>query len=331
MTFIIAEVGVNHNGSIDIAKQLVDLAKDAGANAVKFQTFKTDKLVSKDAKKASYQENGTDETQGEMLQKYELTYDQFREIKEYCDSIDIEFISTPFDNESVDLLNSLDVGYFKIGSGDLTNYPLLRKVAETNKRIILSTGMSDVKEVKDALDFIDLCGYNNTLFILHCVSCYPTKLEDTNLLCLEELSSLSPYVGFSDHTTGWLASVVAVSCGATVIEKHFTLDKNMEGPDHKASLDGPELCEFIKMIRDTEKALGTGVKSCRKDEIEVKKVARRSLAFNRDMKKGDTITYSDLIGLRPYTGICCSKYMNYVGKVLKRDVKENEFLLITDI
>lgn len=331
MTFIIAEVGVNHNGSVEIAKQLIDLAKDAGANAVKFQTFKTNKLVSKGAEKAEYQKNSSNETQEEMLKKYELTYNQFREIKNYCDKVDIEFISTPFDADSVALLVDLDVGYFKIGSGDLTNYPLLRKVADTNKRIILSTGMSDIKDVKGALNFLDLCGFTNTIFILHCVSSYPTKLEDTNLLCLEELSSLAPFVGFSDHTTGWLASVVAVACGATVIEKHFTLDKNMEGPDHKASLDSKELYEFINIIRDTEKTLGTGLKSCKPDEMEVRKIARRSLAFNRNMSKGDVITYDDLIGLRPYSGICCSKYMNYIGKKLKRDVRENDFLQDYDI
>jgi N,N'-diacetyllegionaminate synthase len=329
MVYIIAEVGVNHNGSVDIAKELVDLAKKAGADAVKFQTFKTNKLVRKGTSKAAYQKkNENSGTQDEMLKKYELTYEQFRDIKLYCDNIGIEFISTPFDRESAELLNSLNVDYFKIGSGDLNNYPLLRTVANFNKNIILSTGMSNLKEVEDAVEFIQSMGFLKELNLLHCVSCYPTQSEDVNMRCLKSLYDIERVdeIGFSDHTHGHLASVIAIAQGATIIEKHFTLSKNMEGPDHTASLDGPELIDFINKLRETEIILGTNIKKCQINEIEVRNVARRSLAFARDMKAGEKIGWDDLIGLRPNDGIATNFLQEYIGKELICDVKENEFL-----
>lgn len=333
MVYIIAEIGVNHNGNVDIAKELVNLAKQSGANAVKFQTFKTNKLVRKGADKADYQKtNDTTETQYDMLKKYELSFDQFREIKKYCDFVNIEFISTPFDKESAELLNDLNVNYFKIGSGDLTNYPLLRTVASFGKNIILSTGMSNLSEVEKAVDFIRYCvGFNNDLIVLHCVSSYPTKSEDVNMRSLTEFRTMEQNndinaIGFSDHTHGSLASSIAIACGAKYIEKHFTLSKFMKGPDHKASLDGPELIDFIQQLRETEIILGSSIKQCQQSEINVKNVARRSLAYNKSLFKGHIIEWNDLIGLRPADGISAHLVTNYIGKELQVNVNENDFL-----
>ena len=325
-TFIIGEIGVNHNGDINIAKKLIDLGKKCGVDAVKFQTFKTNKLVCKDAKKAEYQMDSIGKTQAEMLQNYELSYNDFTNLKQYCDYKGIEFISTPFDSESVDFLDSLNVNYFKIGSGDLTNFPLLRKVAQKNKSIILSTGMSTMSEVTNSVNFIYECGFTNKLILLHCVSSYPTNIYDTNLLCINELGKIVNNVGFSDHTEGYMASVIAVACGAKYIEKHYTLDKNMQGPDHKASANEQELHEFVNKIRDTEIMLGNGKKECKESELEIRNIARRSLAFNKNMKKGDIIIWDDLIGLRPNNNICCTEYKKYIGMILKNDVTENEFI-----
>jgi len=249
--FIIAEAGVNHNGSIELAKKLIDAAKDAGADAVKFQTFKTENVVVKDAQKAEYQKETTGEgSQYEMIKKLELTEEDFRELADYAKEKDIMFLSSPFDKESVDLLNELDVPAFKVGSGEITNLPLLRYIAKKEKPIILSTGMSTLGEIEEALDVIRSEGVED-IILLHCVSNYPARIEDVNLRALGTLKQAFKLpVGFSDHTLGITAPIAAVALGACVIEKHFTLDRNLPGPDHKASLEPEELKEMAKAIRE---------------------------------------------------------------------------------
>ena len=336
MVYIIAEAGVNHNGKLDLALQLVDIAKESGADAIKFQTFKANKLASKEADKAEYQKETTDskESQVDMLKKLELSYDEFRKVKEYCNKKGIEFISTPFDLESADFLNQLDVTVYKIGSGDSTNYPLLRKVAKTGKKMILSTGMSNMNEVEDSVKYVLKNGCKK-LVVLHCISNYPTKKEDLNLRAIktmkENLSLIKDDIdiGFSDHTEGINASVYSVCSGATCVEKHFTIDKNMDGPDHRASLNPDELNLFVKKIREIEVILGNGIKKFRNSESENRKIVRRSLAYNVNIKKGTILDYEHLTTLRPNTHICGSRLEDFIGKTLNCDVSENDFLEIS--
>lgn len=333
MVYIIAEAGVNHNGKLNLALQLVDIAKKSGADAIKFQTFKANKLASKEADKAEYQKETTDssESQVDMLKRLELSYDEFKQIKEYCIQKEIQFISTPFDLESVDFLNELNVNTYKIGSGDLTNYPLLKKVAKTGKKMILSTGMSNMEEVEDSVKYVLKNGCTK-LVVLHCISNYPTKNEDLNLNSIktmkEKLSLIKDDIdiGFSDHTQGIDASVYSVCAGATFIEKHFTINKDMEGPDHRASLDPNELNLFVKKIREIEIILGDGVKKFRKSETENRKIVRRSLAYNINIKKGTILEYDHLTTLRPNTYICGSRLEEFIGRTLSCDVSENDFL-----
>jgi N,N'-diacetyllegionaminate synthase len=323
MVYILAEAGVNHNGSLELALELVDIASQSGADAIKFQTFNSDKLSSKNAKKADYQKknlNSNSDSQLEMLKKLELSYDDFKLVFDRCNEKNIEFISTPFDLDSVDFLDSLGVEIYKIGSGDLTNYLLLKKVASKGKKIILSTGMGSMDEVIDSVNFIKKNGCND-IVVLHCVSCYPTAHEDLNLKCITTMKEkLNLEIGFSDHTEDYKASLYSICLGATYIEKHFTIDKNMEGPDHKASLNPEELNEFVSLIRECEIIMGDGIKVCKDSELNTKSVARRSLYFNRDMKAGDIITENDLIALRPNDGICVSNFEDYIGKTISVDV-----------
>lgn len=336
MVYIIAEAGVNHNGKLDLALKLVDIAKESGSDAIKFQTFKANKLASKEADKAQYQKETTDskESQVEMLKKLELSYDEFRQVKEYCIKKEVEFISTPFDLESADFLNELNVNTYKIGSGDLTNYPLLRKVAKTGKKIILSTGMSNMDEVENSVKYVLKNGCNN-LAVLHCISNYPTKNEDLNLNAIktmkEKLSLIKKdiEIGFSDHTEGLDASIYSVCTGATFIEKHFTIDKDMEGPDHRASLSSDELNLFVQKIREIEVILGDGVKQYRESESENRIIVRRSLAYNVPLKKGTILEYKHLTTLRPNKHICGSKLDEFIGKTINCDVSENDFLEIS--
>ena len=325
MTYIIAEVGVNHNGSLDLALKLVDIAAKSGANAVKFQTFKSEKLSSKNAKKAEYQKknlNTNNDSQLDMLKKIELSYHDFRLVFNRCKEKNIDFISTPFDLESVDFLEELGVDIYKIGSGDLTNYLLLKKVAEKGKKIILSTGMGSMEEVTNSVNFIKKNGCTD-IVVLHCVSCYPTMHEDLNLKCIKTMKEkLNLEIGFSDHTEDYKASIYSVLLGAKYIEKHFTIDKNMKGPDHKASLNPNELIEFVSLIKECDIIMGDGVKVCKDSELNTRSVARRSLFFNRDMKAGEIIEEKDLIALRPYDGICVSKLENYIGKKLSKDANK---------
>ena len=271
--FIIAEAGVNHNGSVELAKKLIDAAKDAGADAVKFQTFKAENVVVKDAQKAEYQKETTGEgSQYEMIKKLELTEEDFRELADYAKEKDIMFLSSPFDKDSIDLLNELDVPAFKVGSGEITNFPLLRYIAKKGKPIILSTGMSTLGEIEEALDVIRSEGVED-IALLHCVSNYPARIEDVNLRAMGTLKQAFKLpVGFSDHTLGITAPIAAVALGACVIEKHFTLDRNLPGPDHKASLEADELKEMVKAIREVEKVLGNGIKRPTKEEEEIKKL-----------------------------------------------------------
>lgn len=333
MVYILAEVGVNHNGSLDIAYKLIDLAIKSGANGVKFQTFNSDKLAAPNAEKAEYQKVNTknDDSQLSMLKKLELSYEDFSKLSAYCSDKKIEFISTPFDLESAEFLNSINVDTFKIGSGDLTNFPLLKKVASFKKKIILSTGMGSMNEVENSVDYLKKNGCEE-LVLLHCVSCYPTQNEDLNLKCIQTMKNkFNIDVGFSDHTIDFKASLYAVCLGANYIEKHYTIDKEMEGPDHKASLNPEELNEFVSLIRECEVIMGDGIKKCRDAELNTKSVARRSLYFSRSMKKGDIITEDDLIPLRPNSGICASNFEEFIGKTLEIDVNKHDLVTYVQI
>jgi len=323
--FIIAEAGVNHNGDIRLAYKLVDAAKEAGADAVKFQTFKAENVVSKIAEKAEYQEKTTnsEESQYEMIKKLELSFEDFVKIKDYCDKKGIIFLSTPFDYESVDFLESL-VPLYKIPSGEIANLPFLEYIAKKGKPTILSTGMSTLGEVEEAVKTIINVNSSLPLVLLHCVSSYPAKYEDVNLkaiLTLKEAFKLP--VGYSDHTLGIEIAIAAVSLGAKVIEKHFTLDRGLPGPDHKASLEPDELRAMVKAIRNVEKALGNGIKKPTQNEHEVMKVARRSLVAARDIRAGEIIKKSDILIKRPGTGIPPKFKEIFIGMRPTRDIKKD--------
>jgi len=323
--FIIAEAGVNHNGDIHLAHKLVDAAKEAGADAVKFQTFKAENVVSKIAEKAEYQKETTnsEESQYEMIKKLELSFEDFVKIKDYCDKKGIIFLSTPFDYESVDFLKSL-VPLYKIGSGEITNLPFLEYIAKKGKPIILSTGMSTLGEVEEAVKTIINVNSSLPLVLLHCVSNYPAKYEDVNLkamLTLKEAFKLP--VGYSDHTLGIEIAIAAIALGAKVIEKHFTLDRDLPGPDHKASLESDELKKMVKAIRNVEKVLGNGIKKPAQSELKVMKVARRSLVVARDIRAGEVVKESDILIKRPGTGILPKFKEIIIGMRLTRDVKKD--------
>ena len=259
--YIIAEAGVNHNGSFELACRLADAAKDAGADCVKYQTFKSENLVSKNAQKAEYQKKTTgDSSQQDMLKKLELSFDSFVKLKEYCDKIGICFLSTPFDFDSIDFLNSLNMPFWKIPSGEVTNYPYLVALAKTGKPVVMSTGMCEMSEISDAIKVLKDNGTKD-IKLLHCNTEYPTPFEDVNLTAMDTMrKAFNVEVGYSDHTKGIEVPIAAVALGATIIEKHFTLDRNMEGPDHKASLEPDELKAMVQAIRNIEKAIGSGEK-----------------------------------------------------------------------
>lgn len=327
-TFFIAEAGVNHNGNLEIAKKMVDAAKEAGANCVKFQTFKAEELASKNAKKAKYQLETTDknESQLEMLKKLELSEKDFIELKEYCDKRKILFLSTPFDLKSLELLEKIEVSAYKIGSGNITDYFLLKECAKKGKPIILSTGMSELYEVFDAINLIDNYG-NKNILLLHCLSEYPAKIDEVNLLAIKNMRLLFNLpCGFSDHTEDFTAGILAVSFGASIIEKHFTLDKNMEGPDHKASLEPKELKKFIESIRNAEKAIGDGIKKVQNCEKENRIIVRKSLYAKRDIKRGEILKEEDFTALRPGGGISPMEINNIIGKKAKIDIKMGEVI-----
>ena len=318
--FIIAEAGVNHNGDIGMARKLVDVAAEAGADAVKFQTYNSDQIVAPDAPKADYQiiTTGAGETQAEMLRKLELPPESFRELQDHSAKKGIIFISTPFDHDSVDLLDSLDVPAFKVGSGELVNLPLLRHIAGKGKPIILSTGMSYLGEVERALDAIYEAG-NDQVIVLHCVSAYPTEPRDANLRAMHTMSqAFGVPVGFSDHTQGLEVPLAAVALGASVIEKHFTLDRSMSGPDHRASLEPRELKELVRGIRDVERALGDGRKRPTEAESNIRVAARRSIYLRNQVAKGAVLRGEDLICLRPAGGIPPDQVDMVAGRKMRR-------------
>lgn len=329
-TFIIAEAGVNHNGSLELAFKLIDAAKEAGADAVKFQSFKADKLVSKKADKAEYQKQTTDtsESQYEMIKKLELSIDEHKKLIEYCNKIGIQFLSSPFDLDSIDLLNELGLEIFKIPSGEIINLPYLRKIGKLNKNVILSTGMADLGEIEDALDvLIDNGTDKNNITVLHCNTEYPTPFEDVNLRAMVTIkNSFGVKVGYSDHTNGIEIPIAAVALGAEVIEKHFTLDRNMKGPDHKASLEPNELKQMVSAIRNIEKALGSGIKKPSQSELKNKPIVRKSLVAIKEIKKGEKFT-EEIIGIkRPGTGISPMRWDEIIGSVAQKDYAEDELI-----
>lgn len=329
-TYIIAEAGVNHNGDINLAYKLIDAAKECGVDCVKFQTFKTEKLVTKTAKKANYQVENTknNDSQFTMLKKLELSFEDFKNLKDYCDRIEIEFLSTPFDKDSVDLLEKLGVSKYKLSSGDITNKPLLEYIAQKNKPIILSTGMCTMDEVEEAVTWIEEAG-NKQITLLHCTSNYPTPYSDVNMNAMITLDKAFPYpTGYSDHTQGIIIPIMAVSMGATVIEKHFTLDKNMEGPDHKASLDVGELKGMVSAIRNIEAAKGNGDKKPAESELSTRDVARKSVVAAKEIKKGQVIHKEDLCLKRPGNGILPKEIEKIIGKTATTDIDEDMKLTI---
>jgi len=330
--FIIAEAGVNHKGDVDLAKKMVEIAKKAGADAVKFQTFKTEKLVSRYANKAEYQKASTNskESQYEMIKNLELNTAAHIELIECAKKQKIMFLSTAFDLDSIDLLNGLGLEIFKIPSGDINNLPYLRKIGSLHKKIILSTGMSTLVEVETALKVLTGAGtQKKDIIILQCNTEYPTPVEDVNLRAMCTMKEkFGVEVGYSDHTLGIEVSLAAVAMGASVIEKHFTLDKNMEGPDHKASLDPTELEIMVKNIRKIEQALGDGIKVPSKSETKNIEIARKSIIAIKEIKK-DEVFSSDNIGIkRPGNGISPMKWDLVLGKVAKKSFKEDELIEI---
>ena len=331
-SFIIAEAGVNHNGRLELAKKLIDAAKSAGVDAVKFQTYKTEALVSAYAPKAEYQKRkNIEKTQFEMLKSLELSESQFLHLFNYCKRKKIVFLSTPFDSESAGFLYRLGVPAFKIGSGDLNNIPLLVQISKYKKPIILSTGMSTLQEVKEAVEVVYSAG-NKKLILLHCTSNYPTKINDVNLRAMHTLENkFNVPVGYSDHTEGILIPVIAVAMGACIIEKHFTLDRNLPGPDHRTSLEPDELRVMVRAIRDTEKALGSRIKNPTKEEEEIKKAARKSVVALVDISKDTPITKEMLILKRPGTGLA-PKYLNkIIGEKPKKDIKKDSLISLSNL
>jgi len=337
-TFIIVEAGVNHNGSLEIAKKLIDAAVKAGADVVKFQTFRADRLVTATASRAEYQivNTGTNESQFEMLNKLELSPEMHRELFSYCQEKNIIFMSTPFDEASVDLLDNLGMEIFKISSGEITNKPLIQHIASKMKPIILSTGMSHLGEVEKTVSWIDdiwdKLDKRPQLTILHCVSNYPARIEDVNLNAIRTMEMVFGLpIGYSDHTMGIEAAIAAVAVGARVIEKHFTLDRDMEGPDHKASLEPKELKDMVRAIRNIEKAMGDGIKKPAKSEISTRKIARRSLVAARDIKAGKTLLSDDILTKRPGTGIPAEFKDKIVGMQLESDISVDSVIRWEDL
>ena len=327
-TFIIAEAGVNHNGRLELAIKLVDVAVEAGADAVKFQTFKAEKVVSVNAAKAAYQIQTTNaaESQFDMIQRLELDRSAHEELFHYCKEKGIQFLSSPFDLESIDLLNKLGLKIFKIPSGEITNLPYLRKVGILKKEIILSTGMADLGEIEDALDVLLKAGTEiKNITVLHCSTEYPTPMQDVNLKAMQTIATaFNIKVGYSDHTLGIEVPIAAVALGATVIEKHFTLDKKMEGPDHRASLEPNELNNMVHAIRNIEKALGSGIKKPSPSELKNKSIVRKSIVATKDINKGVTFNEENLTIKRPGTGINPMRWNEVIGQKANRNYQKDE-------
>jgi N,N'-diacetyllegionaminate synthase len=329
-TLIIAEAGVNHNGDIELAKKLIDVAADAGADLVKFQTFSADRLVTQSALKAEYQALATDkiESQHEMLRKLELTESMHHELINHCANRKIGFFSTGFDVESINFLVSLGQELFKIPSGEITNLPFLQHVGRLGKEVLLSTGMSNMHEVAAALNALELAGtHKNRITVLHCTSAYPAEISDVNLRAMLSIQDeFGVEVGYSDHTLGVEVAIAAVALGAKVIEKHFTLDRNMTGPDHKASLEPDELIRMVVGIRSIEKALGDGNKVITQNEIQNRDVARKSIVASRDIQAGEVFTENNLTAKRPGTGISPMEWDEVIGTKAKQSYVKDELI-----
>lgn len=352
-TFIIAEAGVNHNGSLELSYQLVDAAAEAGADAVKFQTYKTENLVTKTAGQAEYQKKNIGESlsQFEMLKNLELSYDDFKKIKQYCNHKEIMFLSTPFDLESVDfLIKEIGLSLIKIPSGEITNAPYLYQIAKQGVQVILSTGMATIEEIHHALAFLayGYSGNNDILLnrvkefyqteqakeilrdkvsILHCTTEYPTPFEDINLNAMDDMrKTFQLPIGLSDHSEGVIVPIAAVAKGATIIEKHFTLDKTMSGPDHKASLDPMELKELVDSVRSIEKAMGKSQKNPVKTEVKNKAIARKSLVAAQKIREGEVFSANNLTVKRPGTGIEPYYYWDYIGKYSNENYEKDEVI-----
>lgn len=326
--FIIAEAGVNHNGDLQTAKKLVDEAAKAGADAVKFQTFKAEALVSRDAKKADYQMETTkqSESQYDMLKKLELTPDMHEQLIAYCREKHIMFLSTPFDLESLHYLVGCGVEIIKVPSGEVTNYPYLREVGRTGKRVIISSGMSTLEEIKEAVEVLRGNG-STDITVLHCNTEYPTPYQDVNLRAMVTLGeTLETAAGYSDHTQGIEVPVAAAALGAAVIEKHFTLDRNMEGPDHKASLEPKELQAMVEAVRNIEAALGDGKKRPSESEKKNIEIARKSIVARCPIRAGELFTEDNLTTKRPGSGISPMRWNEIVGKTAVRDFAEDELI-----
>lgn len=329
--FIIAEGGVNHNGDINLAKKMIDKAVEAKVDAIKFQTFKSENLVTKYASMAKYQKDnlGKEDSQFNMLKKLELSYSQFIELKKYCDERNIIFMSTPFDFESADFLNSIGMEAFKISSGDLTSIPMLEHISKFKKPILLSSGMAVLGEIEDAVMAIRNSGIED-IAVLHCTSNYPAAIESVNLKAMNTIKDAFKVVGgYSDHTEGITIPIAAAALGAEIIEKHFTLDKNMEGPDHKASLDPEELKKMVEEVRKVEASLGTGIKIFNESEIDAMKVARKSIVAARDIKTGEVLVLKDLDYKRPGNGLSPKEYKFILGKKAKRDIRKDEQIVLS--
>lgn len=324
--FIIAEAGVNHNGRLDLALQLCDAAKEAGVDAIKFQTWKTELVISKNTEMADYQKKnlGKVESQYDMLKNLELSYDSFRLIKDYCDSIGIQFLSTADETESLDFLCELGMPFIKLGSGEITNIPYLRYCAQKNMPIIISTGMCNLSDVAIAFDVLTEAGAKD-ITLLHCTTNYPCPMEEVNLRAMQTMKeAFKCKVGYSDHTMGIEIPIAAVALGAEIIEKHFTLDRNMEGPDHKASLEPQELKYMVDCIRNIEVALGDGIKKPNASEVEISKVVLKSIVAKAAIKKGDMLTSDNITIKRAGSGIPAAHWDMIVGTKALHDFDIDE-------
>ena len=333
-TLIIAEAGVNHNGSIELAKKLVEKAKEAGVDYIKFQTFKASKLVTKAAKQAEYQQKNIGkegDSQYQMLKKLELSPEEHEVLIDYCHQLGIKFFSTAFDFDSIEYLHSLNLGLWKVPSGEVTNYPFLKRIAAFNEPTILSTGMCEMEDVRAAVDALYKNGLSKeNLILLHCNTEYPTPFEDVNLKAMDALrNEFGVEVGYSDHTKGIEVPIAAVALGATVIEKHFTLDRNMEGPDHKASLEPDELKAMVSAIRNIEKAIGgDGTKHVSESEKKNIAIARKSIVAACDIKAGDVFTEQNLTVKRPANGVSPMRWEEVLGQTAKKDFNEDELITL---
>jgi N,N'-diacetyllegionaminate synthase len=329
-TFIIAEAGVNHNGSLELAKKLVDVAADAGADAVKFQTFKADKLVAKAAQKAEYQKQTTsaDESQYEMLKKLELDDSAHRELISHCNEKKVLFLSTPFDHDSIDMLNGCGMPIFKIPSGEITNLPYLRHVGRLGKEVILSTGMADLGEIEDALNVLMQAGTpKEKITILHATTEYPCPIDEVNLRAMQTIrNAFGVKVGYSDHTRGIEVPIAAVAMGASIIEKHFTLDRTMEGPDHKASLEPQELNSMVQAIRHITLALGDGIKKPSKSELKNIAIARKSIVAASPIKIGERFSADNMTIKRPGNGMSPMCWDAVIGQVARKNYQSDDLI-----